>query len=408
MLQPQTFSYKVRTRRGQVLEGVLVDRSRAAVEKRLLAQGYSVLSIDSPERRSFLERLRQPRGHVPASTMAIFCRQFAIMLSSGLSVIDSLALVSELMRDQRLKRGLEAARESVLAGSSFAAALGARSEVFPPMVIQMVEAGEATGALNEVMERLAIYYERDAEIRAKVKEAMTYPTVVVFVAIFAIIVIVFFVLPTFVDVFRSMEMELPLITRVLIGVSEFFIRWWWLIAAGLLAGLSLLRRWLGSLEGSATKDRLLLRAPLLGPTVSKLVFSRLSRALSLLVRSGVPMVEALRMTQRLVMSVPVSQAVARATRLVEQGYSLTAALSKEPIFPRMFLQMVQVGEETGSIDVTLDHLADFYDREAGYAIKNLTTLIEPIVIIGLTMMVLFLALAVVIPMFQMTTTVPNT
>jgi type IV pilus assembly protein PilC len=407
MLQPQTFSYKVRTRRGQVLEGVLVDRSRAAVEKRLLAQGYSVLSIDSPERRSFLERLRQPRGHVPASTMAIFCRQFAIMLSSGLSVIDSLALVSELMRDQRLKRGLEAARESVLAGSSFAAALGARSEVFPPMVIQMVEAGEATGALNEVMERLAIYYERDAEIRAKVKEAMTYPTVVVFVAIFAIIVIVFFVLPTFVDVFRSMEMELPLITRVLIGVSEFFIRWWWLIAVGLLAGLSLLRRWLGSLEGSATKDRLLLRAPLLGPTVSKLVFSRLSRALSLLVRSGVPMVEALRMAQRLVMSVPVSQAVARATRLVEQGCSLTVALSKEPIFPRMFLQMVQVGEETGSVDVTLDHLADFYDREAGYAIKNLTTLIEPVVIIGLTMMVLFLALAVVIPMFQMSTTVPN-
>lgn len=407
MLQPQTYSYKVRTRRGQVLEGVLQDRSKTSVEKRLLAQGYTVLSVAEPQGQSFLEWVRQPRGHVPAATMAVFCRQFAVMLSSGLSVIDSLRLVTDLMRDQRLKAALEAARVGVLSGSSMAAALSSHNRVFPPMVIQMVEAGEATGALHEVMERLALYYEREAEIRAKIKEALTYPTIVAVGAIIAISVIVFFVMPTFVDIFKSMDMQLPWTTQLLIDISEFLIRWWWLLGLVLLGAIGLLRRWVSSPGGHRTKDLLLLKAPLLGPTITKFVFSRLSRALSLLVRSGVPMVEALGMAERMVVNVPVAQAIGRAKTAVERGSSLTSALSREPLFPRMFLQMVQVGEETGSMDITLDQLADFYDREAGYAVKSLTTLIEPIVIIGMTVVVLFLALAVVIPMFQMTTTVPG-
>jgi type II secretory pathway component PulF len=329
------------------------------------------------------------------------------MLSSGMSVVEAMVLVGELLKDARLKKGLESARQDVLSGSSLGAALAGYPKAFPPMVVQMVEAGEATGALNEVMQRLTLYYEREAETRAKIKEALTYPTLVAFVAVIAINVLVFFVLPNFVDVFESMNMKLPWMTQFIINGSKFLIRWWWAILVCLVGVTLGCRQWLISPKGNIAKDQFLIKAPIIGPTVAKFVFSRMSRSLSLLARSGVPMVEALRIVEKLVMNIQVAHAIAHVRASVERGSSLTAALLKEKVFPRMLIQMVQVGEETGSMDVTLDHLADFYEREAGYAVKSLTSMLEPIIIVCMTGIVLFLALAVVIPMFQMSTTVPG-
>lgn len=404
----QVFSYKARTRRGQLLRGSMSDRSAEAVTRRLHAQGYTVLSVSSAtQQKSLWEKLTEPRGRIPAANMALLCRQFEVMLASGMSVVESMRLVADLMKDVRLKNALLAANQSVLAGSTFGAALGEHDHVFPPLVVQMVSAGEATGSLHEVMERLAMHYEREAETQAKIKEALAYPMIVALAAVIAITVIVFFVLPTFVDLFASMQMELPPATRFVLSVSEFLIQWWWLLASVIVIGALALQRWLVTPRGNWAKDRLLLNAPLLGPTVRRAVSSRFCRSLSLLSKSGIPMVEALRIVEQLVMNAPVAQATNRVRRSVEHGSSLTAAMRKETVFPRMLVQMVQVGEESGSLDLTMDQLAEFCDREVAHNIRHLTTLIEPVVIVLMTGVVLLLALAVVIPMFQMSTSIPG-
>lgn len=381
--------------------------SSAAITQRLRVQGYQVLSVRKHAQKTLWQRLNEPRGKVPATTLAVFCRQFAIMISSGMSVVDAMNLVADQTRDMRLQKGLQIARQEVLAGSGLGAAMAAEPNAFPPMVVQMVEAGEAAGALYEMMERLAIYYEQEADTRAKVKEALMYPTVVSVVAVIAINVLVFFVLPNFVSIFESMNLDLPWTTRFIINGSKFLIKWWWAIFGGFVLMLVSLRQWLISPNGHRSKDRFIISAPVIGPAASKMVFSRLGRSLSLLAKSGVPMVEALRITERLVMNVPVAEAIARTRAAVERGSSLTGAISKEKIFPKALVQMVAVGEETGSLDTTLSQLAEYYDREASYSVKAMTTMLEPIIIVGLTGVVLFLAISVILPMFKMTTTVPG-
>lgn len=403
----QSFSYKVKARNGQILQGSIIGESSASITQRLRNQGYQVLSVRKHTQKTLWERLNEPRGKVPASTLAIFCRQFAIMISSGMSVVDAMNLVSEQMRDARLKKGLQAARKEVLAGSGLGEAMATEPNAFPPMVVQMVEAGEAAGALYEMMERLAIYYEQEAETRAKVKEALMYPTLVSIVAVIAIFVLVFFVLPNFVNIFESMNMDLPWTTQFIITGSKFLIKWWWAIFGGFALLLVSLRQWVVSPKGHHAKDMFIISAPAIGPAASKMVFSRMGRSLSLLAKSGVPMVEALRITERLVMNVPVAEAISRTRAAVERGSSLTGAMSKEKIFPKAMVQMVAVGEETGSLDTTLNQLAEYYDREAGYSVKAMTTMLEPIIIVGLTGVVLFLAISVILPMFKMTTTVPG-
>lgn len=401
------FEYKVRARNGQVLQGTIHGTSQASVTQRLQAQGYTVLSVSKPQTQSLWQRLNEPRGKVPSATMALFSTQFAVMLSSGMSVVNALQIVGDLMKDPRLRNGLERVRQRVLSGSSLGAALAADSKVFPPMLVQTVEAGEVSGSLNEIMERLAAYYEREAETKAKVKEALTYPTIVAVVGVIAVIMLVFFVLPQFVTVFEGMNMELPLITQLVLDTVGFILQWWWVILLAFITAFGILAQWIRSPKGHVFKDTFLMRMPVIGPAVSKFVFSRMCRSLSLLTRSGVPIVEGLRLTEKLVLNIPVANALARVRNAVERGVSISAAMAKESVIPRMLVQMVQVGEESGSMDTTLDHLADFYDREAAYAVKTLTTMIEPIMIVGMTVVVLILALAVVIPMFQMNTSVPG-
>lgn len=405
---PQTaFQYKVRARNGQIIQGEITGANQPSVIQRLQAQGYAVLSVEKPKQKTWWDRLNEPRGRVPAATLAMFCRQFAVMLASGMSIIDAMRIVNELVKDDRLKQGLAAVRQEVISGNGLGLAMAAHPKTFPPMVVQMVEAGEISGALNEVMERLAIYYEREAETRAKIKEALTYPALVAAVSVVAVNILVFFVLPNFVQVFSSMNMQLPWMTQLVLDTSAFVLHWWWAIIAVVAAVVLAVSRWLLSPGGRLAMDVFLLRAPLIGPAASKFIFGRMSRSLGLLMRSGIPMVEALHIVEKLVLNIPVAHALARVRNAVERGASLTTAITKESVFPRMLVQMVQVGEESGAMDVTLDHLANFYDQEAGYAVKSLTTLIEPVVIVLMTGFVLFLALAVVVPMFQMSTTVPG-
>ncbi len=403
----QTFAYKVRTRNGQVLKGSTLGDSASVIMQRLRNQGYTVLSVQRQAKTSLWQRLNEPRGRVPANALAVFCRQWAVMLGSGMSVIDAMRLVSDQMRDVRLKKGLEVARQEVMAGSGLGAAMATQPKAFPQMVVQMVEAGEMAGALNEVMDRLAIYYERESETRAKVKEALMYPTVVSIVGMGAALVLVFFVLPNFVNIFKEMNIELPWTTQLIMNFSGFMQRWWWAVFGLLAAAFASFRRWLASSKGARLRDRFMLTAPIIGAPMGKMVFSRMGRALSLLARSGVPMVEALRITERIVINIPVAEALARTRAAVERGSSLTSAFTKEKVFPRTLVQMVAVGEETGNLDSTLSQLAEYYDREAGYAIKGLTTMLEPLIIVGMTGVVLFLALSVVMPMFKMATTVPG-
>lgn len=403
----QVYTYKVRTRNGQVIKGSTPGESTSAIAQRLRRQGYYVISVQRQNQKTLWQMLNEPRGRVSVNTLSLFCRQFAVMLSSGMSVLDSLRLVEDQVRDVRMKKGLEVARQDVLGGSSLSTAFAATPNAFPQMVVQMVEAGETAGALTEVMDRLAIYYEREADTRAKIKEALMYPTVVSIVGIGATLVLIFFVLPNFVTIFEQMNMELPLATKLIMAFSAFMLRWWWAVFGVIAAMVYTFRRWLLSPKGQRIRDMFILTAPVIGPPLSKLVFSRMGRSLSLLARSGVPMVEALRIVERIVLNVPVAEALARSRAAVERGSSLTAAFTKEKVLPRTLVQMVAVGEETGNLDSTLSQLAEYYDREANYAIKGLTTLLEPIIIVGLTGVVLFLAIAVVLPMFKMATTVPQ-
>lgn len=333
--------------------------------------------------------------------LTLFSRQFATLIDSGVPISRSLHILSMNTENKTLKKVLTTVTEDIEQGQSLSVALSKHKKIFPSLYIDMVAAAEIGGALPEVLDRLATYMEKDKSVRGKVKSAFTYPTIVMLVAIIAVIVILSVVIPKFIPLFEDLGAELPLPTRMLIGASTFLQSYWYvaLIAVGLFG--------LGVFLYSKTKvgrkhiDWLKLHIPIIGVVVRKSSIARFARTLETLQRSGVPLMESLEIVGKTSGNVHIEKALQYALDSLGEGQGISKPLAITNIFPPLVTQMMEIGEETGELEKMLSKIADFYEEEVDVAVKNLTSMIEPVITVFLGVVVGFIAIAVIMPMYEM-------
>jgi type IV pilus assembly protein PilC len=396
------FSYKARTRSGQAVDGIIHAESEVAATTELRQEGYIVTSL-----REAKEPIQvfQRQLTVKAKHLALFCRQFAIMLSTGLTLVKSLELLEEQAVDPAFARVLQTIRLDVASGTGFTKALEKHSKVFPHVFVHLVEAGEVTGSLPEIFDRLAIYYEREDELRKKISEALMYPAIIASVSFIMVLVLLFVVLPMLVSNFAGFGVEIPAITMAVLNGRDWIITHWYIVL-GLIVAISLGLRYYGTTrQGRKVKDSLKLALPVVGEMQKMVIFSRFCRTLSLLLSSGIAMIPTLQILERLMDNVVIKKAVSAASLGVERGQGISAPLTEHKVFPKMLVQMVAVGEETGNLETVLVQLADYYDREVNFAVASFTKLLEPAVMVVLAVVVLFILVSVYLPMMQMVTAI---
>lgn len=393
----QRFRYKAYNHRGEVIAGVMQAPSPESLAAQLQADGYYIAALE-PEHKT--ARIRWRRKVSPAGLSA-FCRQFATLIDSGMSLVSGLGLLMDNAPHEALRWALGDVRQQVAAGASLTRSMARHPQVFPQMMLDMVEAGELSGTLPQILDKLADYYDRESRLRQETKHALMYPGIIVGVALVLAVVVVFVILPMFAGIYSEFGVELPLLTRWVLAGSEFLSRWWHLGAVCLVLGWLAIGRWVQTPKGKQAYDGLLLRLPVVGETIRKILFARFSRTLSLLVGSGLSMIRSLGILERVVGNRVIADGVKQARLGVERGLGLGPSLENAGVFPAFLIQMVAVGEETGALENTLPLVADFYEREAEYTMKNLISVLEPVIIVSLAGFVLIIALSVVLPMFQM-------
>ncbi len=398
----QSFTYKVRDRQGKLITGRLEAETVSLVAGKLRQMGYVPVSIESNEKKSLARDVRIPglSGRIKLKEVAVFSRQFATMINSGLTLLRALSILSDQTTNKELGRVIGEVRKDVERGIALTAAMAKHPKAFSRLYVAMVRSGEMGGSLDAVLLRLATTIEKQVDLRRKVKSAMTYPIVVGVIVVLIFMGMLIFVVPTFESMYASMDSKLPAPTRVLLGVSDVVTRFLpiLLVAAG--GAVWSARRWVKTPTGRRQLDAFKLRAPVFGSLSHKTVLARFSRSLAALVRAGVPILDALEIVSETAGNVVVSDAVVDVGAAVKSGDSLARPLEAHPVFPPMVTQMIAVGEETGALDEMLEKIADFYEAEVEAVVEALTSLIEPLLIVVMGVTVGGMVVALYMPMFN--------
>jgi type IV pilus assembly protein PilC len=397
------FDYQVRDRQGKMVTGQLEADSQAAVAAKLTSMGYSPVSIDAVKDTGLQMEIKIPgfSDRVGLKDLAIFSRQFATMINSGLSLIRALSILTEQTDNKKLAEVIAEVRSEVEAGQSLSSALAEHPKVFPKLYIAMVRAGEASGMLDQVLIRVANMYEADVKLRSKIKSAMTYPVIVLIMAILLTTVMLIFIVPTFESMFNDLGGTLPLPTRMLVAASAFVTSWAGVVTYIVVpAGAWFTYKRIRSTEkGRHTLDVMKLRLPVFGPLFHKIALTRFARNLSTLLAAGVPILQALEITADTVNNGPIGHAVRDVQSSVREGESINGPLATHEVFPPMVVQMIAVGEETGNVDGMLSKISDFYDMEIESTTESLTAMMEPLMIGVIGAIVGSMVIALYMPMF---------
>jgi type IV pilus assembly protein PilC len=338
---------------------------------------------------------------VKTRDIVIFTRQFATMINAGLPLVQSLNILAAQTENKTLAEVTRAVVYDVESGNTLADAFSKHPKAFTPLYVNMVAAGEAGGILDTILLRLATFLEKNDALVRKVKGAMIYPGVIITVAIVAIAVLLIFVIPTFQNMFASANLELPLPTRIVIGMSNFLIGFWWAILLAAGGAVFALRSYYGTPAGRLQIDAAMLRAPVLGDVLRKSAVSRFTRTLGTLVSSGVSILEGLEITAKTAGNMVVHNAVMASRQSIAGGETIAAPLEKSKVFPPMVISMIAVGEQTGGLDEMLTKIADFYDDEVDVAVSALLSLMEPAMIVILGVIVGGMVIAMYLPIFDM-------
>jgi type IV pilus assembly protein PilC len=398
---PTTYAYKVRDREGKMLGGTLEAESEDAVVTRLRLLGLAPISIEAEKGAGMKTELRLPgTGRVKLKDLAVFSRQFATMISSGLSLLRSLTILGEQTSNRRLGEVITLVRAEIEQGTSLSGAMAKHPKVFNRLYVSMVRAGEIGGFLDQVLVNVAETFEKEVTLRGKIRSAMTYPVVVFAMVLMIVSAMLIFIVPTFATLYDSLGGTLPLPTRMLMGASNGLRRFFPLIVLAAVGAVFGLRRLKATPAGRYQLDRFKLKVKVFGPLFHKSALSRFSRTLSTLIRSGVPILQALEIVAETVNNMVISRAVRDVQDSVREGESLATPLSKHPTFPAMVVQMMAVGEETGALDTMLGKVADFYDQEVEAAVASLTSMIEPILIAVMGAAVGGIVIALYLPLFN--------
>lgn len=399
------FSYRGRSSGGGLVNGSLEAMSASAVADQLLLQGITPLEIKPAPKQEdgggfkfnltlFAEKVR----HVD---VLLFSRQIYTLLKAGVPIMRALAGLQESSSNGAMKRLLQEVRESLDSGRELSASLARHSTVFPPFYLSMVRVGEMTGRLEEIFLRLFYHLDFEQFMRNQVKSALRYPSFVVAAMAIAIVVVNIWVIPAFAQVFKGFNAKLPFMTQLLINFSDFMVADWPYLLAGLIGAIFAFGAWVATPMGRYLWDRTKLRVPIAGKIVEKATLARFSRSFALAVRSGVPVVQAMSVVAQTVDNVFIADKIEKMREGVERGESVLRTAISARVFTPIVLQMVAVGEESGALDDMMEEVADMYQREVEYELKNLSQQIEPILIVALGILVLILALGIFLPIWDL-------
>jgi type IV pilus assembly protein PilC len=401
-----TFVYEARDATGQLKKDTIEAANLRAATQRLQEQRMTVIQIKAKAAGGGAEGLAgllSRMKKVDEQALTVFSRQFATMINAGLAMVRCLDILSEQTEDKKLKETLIQVRRDVEGGSTLSNSLAKHPQVFSMLYISMVKAGEMGGVLDEVLERLAGFMEKDFALKKKVKSALTYPVVILLMASGIVFFLVTYILPTFVSLFEGMSLALPLPTQILIAVTKGARNPAVVIPAMILLGLGLFafNQYVKTPAGRKQYDMMKLNIPVFGMLNRKVSISRFCRTLGTLLSSGVPIMQALEIVGRASGNEIIAMTVTKVRESIREGESIASPLGASGMFPPMVTQMVAVGEETGNLDAMLSKIADFYDTEVEYMLASLTSMLEPIMIVGMGGIVGFIVISVFLPLYQL-------
>jgi len=399
-----TFAYTGRSRAGQTVTGEFVaDTIDAAVGALRREQQILVTQI-TPVKERAARAARGVKGRarsVKAKDLAVFTRQFSVMIGAGLPLVQCLDILGNQAEDRRFGEVILTVRADVEAGASLADAMKKHPKVFDNLFSNMIAAGEAGGILDAILKRLATYIEKAVKLKGQVKSAMVYPIAVIVIATVVVAAILWKVIPTFASLFQGLGADLPLPTRIVIALSDALVAYMPFIIVGLIAGAFAFRAYYATTSGRKMIDRIMLSMPVLGILLRKIAVARFCRTLSTLLTSGVSILEALDITARTAGNAVVEDAIFSTRKSIERGETIAAPLKQTAVFPPMVVQMIGVGEATGALDTMLAKIADFYEEEVDVAVAGLLTLLEPLMIALLGGIVGGIVIAMYLPIFSL-------
>ena len=396
-----TFKYTVRDKAGKPVDGTIDGATKDAVSAKLRSMGYVIVSLD--ETGGLLDRLNgiQLGTGVKPADITVFSRQFATMIGAGLSLTKCLAILGGQTESAALRVIINQIARDVESGQSLSDAMSKHPKVFPPIFVNMVRSGETGGVLDEVLNRVADHFEREAMIKGRIKSAMTYPIAMGSLVLIVLVAMMLFVVPTFQKMFESMGGSLPLPTQILVNISEGSRSWPGLIfVIVLISGIVAFRWWKSTPDGLYIWDSIKLRMPVFGKLIRKMALSRFTRTFGTLVAAGVPILAALDIVGTTSGNEVISRAVRKVRSAIKEGETIAKPLADNPVFPAMVVQMISVGEETGALDAMLSKVAEFYDEEVTAGVEGLTSLIEPLMMATLGVVVGGIVIALYLPMFE--------
>jgi len=393
-----SYQWKGRDRNGNPQSGVLVGDNKDAVIAALRRQQIVVTTVKEKGKEIALPRLG---GGIGSKDIAVFTRQFSVMIDAGLPLVQCLEILGQQQENKAFQKVLLQIRQDVEAGSALADAMAKHPQAFDELYTNMVAAGEAGGILDTILQRLAAYIEKAVKLKTQVRSAMIYPASVISIAIIVVYVILWKVIPVFASLFQGLGADLPFLTQMIVAMSHFIGRFWWLIGLLVIAGAFGIRQYYRTPAGRYQIDKILLRVPVLGIVLRKIAVARFCRTLGTLLSSGVPILESLDITARTAGNAVIEEAVMKVRKEVEEGKTLAEPLAKSEQFPAMVCQMIGVGEQTGAMDTMLSKIADFYEDEVDAAVDGMMKLIEPIMILFLGVVIGTIVVAMYLPMFSL-------
>jgi len=396
---PTTFDYKVRDRSGALVSGQLVGDSETLVLQKLREMGMTPIEVKKANAGLKMEINLRP-GRVKLKQIAVFCRQFATMVNSGLPILRALTILGDQTESKELSKVLVQVRSDVEQGSSLSAAMAKHPKAFNNLFVSMVRAGETGGVLDDVLLQVATQVEKEVELRRKIKSAMTYPIVVLVLVVLIMAAMLLFIVPQFETIYATLDSALPLPTRILLGISRAVRTYWYVVLALGIGGWFAFKRFKATDSGRARVDAVKIRVPVFGPLFHKVALARFASTGGMLLRAGVPILQALDIVKDTVNNKVISRAVDDVKGSVREGESIAKPLSKHSVFPPMVVQMMAVGEETGAVDTMLDKVSEFYSNEVSAAVDALTSLIEPLLIAFIGGAVGAAVVALYMPMFN--------
>lgn len=396
------YKYKAVTDSGQVIEGIFDALSEQEVINMLKESNYMPIKIEQTKDSGASQTISF--GKVKKKDLAVFCRQFYTMLNAGVTIIKCLDILEKQIENKIMREAVSDVYDRVQKGMTLSEAMRNNSKIFPPILINMVEAGETSGSLDVIMERMAVHYEKEFRIDNKVKGAMVYPAVLAFVATGVVVFLMVFVMPTFVSMFEGSGLELPAPTRALLAISHSIRGFWYIYIIAIIVIISLFKYFGKTETGEMLYDTINLRIPIFKNVNIKLSTSRFTRTLSTLLSSGIPLMEGIDIVSRVVDNKYISNKLEFAKDEVRKGVPLSLTIKDIGIFPPMVDSMIKIGEESGDLDGILNKSADFYDEEVEVALQKMTEMMQPLMVVIMALIVGFIVISIALPMFDMVNT----